>query len=54
MTGSEILETFKNLGKSQGFYSFLYKTCVENPKVLEELENKNFKDTVDLIMYVEL
>lgn len=57
MTRNEIINTIESLAKSQGFYSGLYLFLKENSKESEEylfmLENKNFKDPVDLIMYLE-
>ena len=55
MTQSEILKTIESLAKDQGFYSSLYfhlKT-EEGKEFLEYLERKGFKDSIDLIMYLE-
>lgn len=57
MKRDEILETIKSLAQSQGSYSML--SDLENmPKelyntVMADLEAQNFKDAVDLIMYIE-
>lgn len=61
MTKKQIRNTINELAKSQGFYSRLDKDL----KILEEtdkdeyerhmdcLENKGFKDEVDLILFLE-
>lgn len=61
MKMEEILETFKSLGNSQGFYGRLYNNIMElkeeniekYEELKEQLESKNFTDTLDLIMYIE-
>lgn len=58
MNKQEILATIKSLAGSQGLYSRLYANLMElsqseRNKVLHELENKNFKDPVDLVMFIE-
>ncbi len=57
MTRNEIINTIESLAKSQGFYSRLYSFLNENSeeseKYLDLLENENFKDPVDLILYLE-
>jgi hypothetical protein len=58
MKEKQILKTIEDLAKSQGFYGRLlgrirelsgddYKKCIE------ELENQNFSDEVDLVLYFE-
>lgn len=57
----DILGAIKGLANSQGFYGRLYNTIMEMKenditsykRLMEELENQNFKDTLDLIMYIE-
>lgn len=56
MKRQEILETIKMFAKSQGFYGRLYEqivTAENKEEILEELENKNFKDALDLIYFFE-
>lgn len=53
MNGSEILEVIKSLGQSQGFYHRLYEMCIINPFIVEDLEKKEFKNIIDLILYLE-
>ena len=56
MKANEILETIKMLAKSQGFYGRLLnaiETSEEGEDILAELESKNFKDPVDLVMFLE-
>ena len=49
---------FEMLAQSQGFYGRLLRDIDELPeedreKVWSDLESQNFKDTVDLILYIE-
>lgn len=61
MKREEILGAIKTLASSQGFYGRLYNNLMELQteditkfnEVMEELESKNFKDVVDLVMYIE-
>ena len=56
MKANEILETIKMLAKSQGFYGRLLnaiETSEERENILAELESENFKDPVDLVMFLE-
>lgn len=61
MTRNEILNTIKDLAKSQGFYGRLLYNLESaesyNPEYYEafmtELESQNFSDAVDLIIYLE-
>jgi hypothetical protein len=56
MTKEEILNTFRMLAKSQGFYGRLLNE-IENAdnrdEILENLEKQNFSDPVDLILAIE-
>lgn len=61
MNRLEIMETFASLARSQGTYTRMYNVLREmeadDPDcynaVMSQLEEENFKDAVDLIMYVE-
>ena len=58
MKREEIMETIKSLASSQGFYGRLYRSLMELDEekyneVMTELESQNFKDGIDLIMYIE-
>ena len=56
MKANEILEAIKMLAKSQGFYGRLLnaiETSEEGEDILAELESENFKDPVDLVMFLE-
>ena len=58
MKREEIMETIKILASSQGLYSRLYRDLMaldedKYNEVMTELESQNFKDRVDLIMYIE-
>lgn len=53
MTAQEILNTCKELSKSQGLYCRLYAELKDNKEALEYLEAQKFKDVVDFIMFIE-
>lgn len=59
MTYEEFLEVIKTLAKSQGFYSRVLKSIqnITNEVELEDfrqhIEEQNFKDAVDVVMYYE-
>ena len=56
MKRQEILDTIKMLAQGQGFYGRLYEqimTADNKDEILEELENKNFKDALDLVFFFE-
>ncbi len=57
MTKEEVYQAIVALAKHQGFYGALLDDIDSQPehgdKFLQLLEEKNFKDTVDLIMYLE-
>ncbi len=53
-----IMKTFKSLAQSQGFYGRIVdelESMSESNRnmYLEGLEKQNFKDTVDLVMFME-
>ena len=53
MSKKEILGTVRGLAKSQGMYGRLLEILEQNEEALEYLEGKNFKDQVDLILFLE-
>lgn len=58
MKREEIMETIKSLASSQGLYGRLYRDLMEldedeYDEVMTELESQNFKDRVDLVMFIE-
>ena len=59
MTYEEFLEVIKTLAKSQGFYARVLKSIqnITNEVELEDfrqhIEEQNFKDAVDVVMYYE-
>ena len=57
MNRTEILKAIKELSSTQGFYTRVYNKLIdgsaESETVLDELEAQDFKDIVDLIMYLE-
>ena len=57
MNRQEILSSIHDLSMSQGFYERLYQFLTggsdEAEKYMAELEEQNFNDSVDLVMYIE-
>ena len=53
MNKEEILKAVESLSHSQGFYCRLYNALQDNDEALEYLSNQNFKDVVDLILFLE-
>lgn len=58
MDRQAIRDTFEMLAQSQGFYGRLLRNIDEmdkedREKVWSDLESQNFKDVVDLILYIE-
>lgn len=53
MDKTKILELIKGLAKSQGFYGRLLESINENPEILDHLEQQNFQEDLDLILYLE-
>jgi hypothetical protein len=53
MTKEQILGEIKSLAMSQGFYGRLLRDINENPAMLDELERQNFKDSLDMVLFLE-
>ena len=55
MNREEILKTIRSLAKSQGFYGRLLEAIEEDDsdEFIQELIDQQFKDSVDLILYLE-
>lgn len=53
MKREEILDHIKFLSKSQGFYRRLYEQIKDNEEALSYLEEQNFKDLLDLVIFLE-
>ena len=53
MTREEILENIKMLAKSQGFYGRVLRAIEEDDSIIDTLEEQNFKDVIDLVLYLE-
>ena len=61
MNREQIMETVKQLAHSQGSYGRFYRALCDMrdnepdrfDKAMTMLEEKNFKDAVDLILYLE-
>ena len=51
MTKDEILQVFRDLAKSQGFYGRLLRDITEDG--LQYLEDQHFTDIIDLILFIE-
>ena len=61
MTRGQILDTIKDLSRSQGLYSYIYANLqryrTEDPEFYEvfmnHLVNQHFESPVDLVLYFE-
>ena len=58
MNREEMRQVFEDLAMSQGLYGRLLRSIDEmyeedREKVWSDLESQNFKDAVDLILYIE-
>lgn len=57
MKKDEILKLVRSLASSQGFYTRLYQFLSDDSEdsnnFMNHLESQNFKDPVDLILYLE-
>lgn len=55
MNKEQILDAIRTLAKSQGFYGQLLDQIYddETEEILDELESHNFKDIIDLILFIE-
>lgn len=53
MTEEQILSSVKSLASNKGFYSTLYQALLEHPEELTALAKQDFKDIVDLVLYLE-
>lgn len=51
MNKKEILAAIQDLAKSQGFYQRLLNNI--NDETLDILEKQNFKDVVDMVIWIE-
>lgn len=57
MNREQILNAIKSLANSQGFYYRLYKALTSGTKgaedVLDEMVAQNFRDSVDMVLWLE-
>lgn len=57
MNKQQILNAVKSLAQSQGFYGRLYETLTsgteEAEDALNQMVEQNFKDSVDMVMWLE-
>lgn len=51
MNREEIISAIESLATSQGFYGRILENL--NEKYLDYLEKQNFKDIIDLILFLE-
>lgn len=53
MDQDEILKIIETLSSTKRFYKKLYENILVNPEYLKYLESMKFKDSIDLILYLE-
>ena len=53
MNEMQILEAIMSLARSQGFYGRLLQAIENDYDILEMLVAQNFKDTVEMILFLE-
>ena len=57
MNKEEILKAIRGLAMSQGFYGRLYEKWIdgssESNELIEKMVEENFKDVVDMVMWLE-
>ena len=57
MDREKILDAVRMLARSQGFYGRLYEFLTsgtdEAENMLQEMEAQNFKDTLDMVLWLE-
>ena len=57
MNKEQILSAIRNLAASQGFYGRLYEKLTdgseESEKFLQTMEDENFGDVVDMVLWLE-
>ena len=58
MNAVQVIEVIKDLAKSQGFYDRLLReikgfNAIQMREFIKVVEEQNFKDAVDVVMYFE-
>ena len=53
MSREDILGLFESLAHSQGYYCNVLERCRNDKSFLDFLVEQNFKDDIDLILYLE-
>lgn len=57
MDRTQILDAIKSLSRSQGMYGRIYEALTDGSdaaeNALNQLESQNFKDVVDMVLYIE-
>ena len=53
MNREQILAAIRELAMSQGFYGRLLQAIDEDESILDKLEEQNFSDVVDMVLWIE-
>ena len=53
MNAQQIIDAVAMLATSQGFYGRLLRQLKENEEALNYLVSQNFKDTLDMVLFLE-
>lgn len=53
MNEMQIMEAIESLARSQGFYSRLLQAIENDYDILEMLVTQNFKDTLEMVLFLE-
>lgn len=53
MNAEQILDFIRTMAMSQGFYGRLLRDIQQDSSILDELVSQNFKDTMDLLFFLE-
>jgi hypothetical protein len=53
MTAKDIERTIQNLARGQGMYGRMLEQIRRQPSILKKLEKQNFKDPVDMVLFLE-
>lgn len=53
MTKKELKQLIESLAKSQGFYGRLLERLNDNPEAWDYLEQQEFTDEIDFILWLE-
>jgi hypothetical protein len=53
MSAKDIERTIQQLARSQGMYGRFLEQIRRQPSILKKLEKQNFKDPVDMVLFLE-